>query len=112
MFSGEAKIRHQTCVTKILTRPKLGLDASLLARSASVVWYWRAVFDCLHVQTRSLQSGDRTLSTTAGAFDANFDISHAHLDGLFRSLLRGTLTGKRSAFSTALEAARSRTGPT
>ena len=74
--------------------------------------YWRAVFDRFHVQAGSLQRGNRAFSPTARALDANFDVSHAHLDGLFRSLLRGTLTGKGSAFSTALEAARSRTGPT
>ena len=76
------------------------------------MWDWRAVLDCLHVQPGSLQRRDGAFATASGTLNANIYVSHTHLDGLFRNLLRGTLTGKRCAFATAFETARPGAGPT
>jgi hypothetical protein len=79
------------------------LNATLFARTATVVWDGRYVFNQLDVQTGGLQRCDRAFSTGPRPFDSHFDVSHAELRGLLSSLLGGALAGKRRAFSAALE---------
>ena len=83
---------------------KSRLDASLLTWAATVVRNGRHVFDQLDVQSCGLQRSDCAFATRARAFDADFDVSHAKLGGLFRSLLSGALASKRRALAASLEA--------
>ncbi len=87
------------------------LDASFLARTASVVRDWRHFFDQLDVQSSRLQRSDRTLASRSRTLDANFDVSHPELGRFLSGLLGSTLPSKRGALATALEATRSRAGP-
>lgn len=72
----------------------------------------RAIFDQLHVDPRGLQRRDRTFTTRAWPFDADFNLTHAELGGLFNGLLSGTLAGERRTLSTTFEAASPRARPT
>ena len=89
----------------------LKLDATFFGRTAAIVRDRRAVFQRFDVQAGSLNGRYRTFSSRARTFDANVYVLDAKLHRLFRSLLSGTLSGKRRAFSTALEAARPCAGP-
>ena len=90
----------------------LGLDATFLARPATVVRNWGHILDQLHIQAGCLKRGDGALSSGAGALHANFHVSHSELRGLFGCLLGSTLTCERSTFAASLETACASTGPT
>ena len=90
---------------------KCSLDATLLARTASIVGDRRNVFDQLDVQPGGLQRSDRTFTTRARTFDAYLDIPHAEFGSFLGCLLSGALPCKRCAFPTSLEATRPRTRP-
>ena len=94
-----------------LTPLILPLHSPLLSGAAPVVGDRRDVFDQLDVQARGLQRGDRTFATAAGAFDADFDVTHAELLRLFGRLLSRALAGKRSAFPRSFESRRAGRGP-
>lgn len=87
------------------------LDASLLAGAASVVRDRGDVLDQLHFQAGCLQRGDGAFTSRAGAFDANFHVTHAELRRLFGGLLSGTLSSKRSALAATLESTGASAGP-
>jgi len=87
------------------------LDATLLARSASVVRDRCDVFDQLDLQAGRLKSGDGAFATRTRAFDPNFHVTHAELCCLFGGLLSRTLTGKGRALSAALETTGPGAGP-
>lgn len=70
------------------------------------------VLDRFDRKTGLLQGRDRVFTTAPGTFHFHFDFLHTAFDRFFRSLLGGHLTGKRSAFSTALETAGSGGRPT
>lgn len=95
-----------------LSERRNDLDATLFTRPAPVVRNRRAILDGLYVQTRCLERGDGTFTTTSGSFDANVDFFDAELEGFVGRLLCRTLTCKRSALAASLEATGSRTGPT
>ena len=87
------------------------LNATLLARTTAVVRDRRYVFDQLDIQPSCLQRGDGAFTTRARTLHADFNVSHAKLGCLFRSLLSGALPSKRGALSTSFESARTGTCP-
>lgn len=89
-----------------------GLDASLLARSTTVVRDWRAIFNRFDIQPSGLQRGNRAFATAAGSSHLDLDVFHAEFDCLLGRLLRSQLAGKRRTLSTSFETARARAGPT
>lgn len=70
-----------------------------------------AVFNGFHIQACCLKCRDCTLPATARALHSDLNVTHSHFDGLFRHLLRSTLTGKRGAFPAPFEAASSGARP-
>ena len=80
------------------------LDASLFARTASIVRDWSDVFDQLHRQTSGLQRCDRTFTTRTRTFDANFYVTHAKLGSLLGSLLSCTLSSEWCTFAATFKA--------
>jgi len=71
----------------------------------------RHVFDQLDIQAGGLQGGDRAFAPRPGAFDTDFDVTHAELAGLLGCLLGGTLAGKGRTLAAAFEPAGSGAGP-
>ena len=76
------------------------------------MWDRRHIFNDLDRQSGGLQSRDGAFASRPGTLDLNFEFTDAVACRFFRCLLSGALAGERRAFSTSLEAARSRTRPT
>ena len=105
-------LRPRTIKSRIANQITSCLDASLFARSATVVRNWRAILNRLDIQARSLECSDRTLAPTSRSFNANVDFFDAEFDCFFCSLLSRTLASKRSTLTTPFEPTCSSTCPT
>ena len=89
----------------------LKLNATFLARPASVVRNRGHVFNQLHVQAGGLERRDGAFPTRARPLHSNLDVPHSKLAGLLGCLLCSTLAREWSAFATSLEATGASAGP-
>ena len=86
-----------------LNPPVYELDATTLARTATVVRDGRAILDAGNFQPCCLQRTDGGLAAGAGTLHEHGDLVQAVLHGRLRSGLGGHLRGKRGGFTGALE---------
>lgn len=95
----------------VQTKELFDLDASLLARTASVVRNRRAILNRLDVETGRFESSDGAFTTAARTFDFYVHLSNAKLRSLFSCLLGRHLSRIRRALSTSLKTTRTSTRP-
>ena len=74
-------------------------DATALARSTSIVRDAGVILDRDDLEAIGLKSGDRGLTTGAGASDVHFDLSHAHALDLVGATFAGTSGGERGGLA-------------